>query len=154
MPIHIPYSLDITPPSFISSPSHFAQIRCEGIFISNLSPPPNHWRTLLLRQTRGRLELTVPPYIECSYLLASDTPTRRLAMWQQVSMIDQLYHSLIPKPNFNVHVLQPYQRVHCGYFSGKLSVCMLLHQSDFMRKYHMSSQTARLQISRCQSLCY
>ena len=40
-------------------------------------------RTLWLRWTRGRLELTVPPYIESSYLLASNTPTKRLAMWQQ-----------------------------------------------------------------------
>ena len=42
-------------------------------------------QSLQLRQTRGRLELTVPPYIhmESSYLLASDTPTERLAMrWQ------------------------------------------------------------------------
>ena len=38
----IPYSLDITPPSFISPPPpfRFARIRCEGIFISNLPPPP------------------------------------------------------------------------------------------------------------------
>ena len=79
---HIPYSLDITPPSFISPPFHFARIRCEGIFISNLSPP-DHGRTLRLRRTRGRLELTVPPYIECSYLLASDTPTKRLATRRQ-----------------------------------------------------------------------
>ena len=35
----LPYSLDITPPSFISPPFHFARICCEGIFISNLSPP-------------------------------------------------------------------------------------------------------------------
>ena len=41
----LPYSLDITPPSFISPPFHFARIRCEGIFISNLSPP-DHGRTL------------------------------------------------------------------------------------------------------------
>ena len=36
-------------------------------------------RTEELRQMRGRLELTVPPCIESSYLLASDTPTKRLA---------------------------------------------------------------------------
>ena len=40
-------------------------------------------RTLRLRQTRGRLELAIPPCIESSYLLASDTPTKRLATWQQ-----------------------------------------------------------------------
>ena len=42
-------------------------------------------RPLQLRQTRERLELTIPPYIrmESSYLPASDTPTERLAMrWQ------------------------------------------------------------------------
>ena len=34
---------------------------------------------------RGRLELTIPPCIESSYLLASDTPTKRLtAMQRQV----------------------------------------------------------------------
>ena len=85
--VAVPYSLDITPPSFISPPFRFARIRCEGIFISNLSPPPppppDHGRTLQLRQTRGRLELSVPPYIERSYLLASDTPTKRLATRQQ-----------------------------------------------------------------------
>ena len=32
---------------------------------------------------RGRLELIVPPYIQSSYLLASDTPTEQLAMWRQ-----------------------------------------------------------------------
>ena len=63
-------------------PFHFARICCEGIFISNLSPP-DHGRTLRLRRTRGRLELTVPPYIECSYLLASDTPTKPLATRRQ-----------------------------------------------------------------------
>ena len=47
-------------------------------------PPPNHGRTLRLRRTTGRLELTVLPYIECSYLLASDTPTKRLATRRQV----------------------------------------------------------------------
>ena len=80
--LQLPYSLDITPPSFISPPFHFARIRCEGIFISNLSPP-DHGRTLRLRRTRGRLELTVPPYIECSYLLASDKPTKPLATRRQ-----------------------------------------------------------------------
>ena len=35
----IPYSLDVTPPSFINPCFRFAAIRCEGIFISNLSPP-------------------------------------------------------------------------------------------------------------------
>ena len=51
---------------------------------SNLRPPPpHHGKTLRLRRTRRRLELTVPPYIECSYLLANDTPTKRLAMQQQ-----------------------------------------------------------------------
>ena len=39
-------------------------------------------RTLQLQQMRGRLELTVPPYIESSYLLTSDTPTKQLAMLQ------------------------------------------------------------------------
>ena len=40
-------------------------------------------RTLRLWQTRGRLELTVPPYIQSSYLLASNTPNKRLATWWQ-----------------------------------------------------------------------
>ena len=40
-------------------------------------------RTLLLRRTRGRLELTVPPYEESSYLLASDTSTKQLATRRQ-----------------------------------------------------------------------
>ena len=35
----IPYSLDVTPPSFINPCFRFAAICCEGIFISNLSPP-------------------------------------------------------------------------------------------------------------------
>ena len=63
------------PPLFISPPFHFARICCGGIFISNLHPPlaihgefSKNGRTLELRQTRGRLELTVPPYIESSYL--------------------------------------------------------------------------------------
>ena len=46
----------------------------------------NNGRTLRLRRARGRLKLTVPPYIESSYLLASDTLTKRLAMgWQACS---------------------------------------------------------------------
>ena len=40
-------------------------------------------RSLPLQQLRGRLELTLPPYVESSYLLASDTPTKRLAVRQQ-----------------------------------------------------------------------
>ena len=40
-------------------------------------------RTLRLRWMRGRLELTVPPCIESSYLLASDIPTKWLATRQQ-----------------------------------------------------------------------
>ena len=47
------------PPSFISPPLLFAWICCWGIFISNLRPP----RPLQLWRMRGRLELTVPPYI-------------------------------------------------------------------------------------------
>ena len=43
----------------------------------------NNGRTLQLRRMRGRLELTVPPYIKSSYLLASITPTKRLATWWQ-----------------------------------------------------------------------
>ena len=46
------------------------------IYLQFKPPPPDHGRTLRLRRTRGRSELTVPPYIECSYLLASDTPTK------------------------------------------------------------------------------
>ena len=34
-------------------------------------------------EQEGRLELIVPPYIESSYLLARDTPTKRLATQQQ-----------------------------------------------------------------------
>ena len=46
-------------------------------------PPPNHERTPRLRRMRGTLEITIPPYVECSYLLASDTPTKWLAtQWQ------------------------------------------------------------------------
>ena len=41
-------------------------------------------RTLWLQQTRGRLVLTIPPYMESSYLLASDTLTKWLATPQQV----------------------------------------------------------------------
>ena len=55
----VPYSLDITPPPFISPPLLFPWICCWGIFISNLCPP---W-PLRLQRTRGRLELTVPLYI-------------------------------------------------------------------------------------------
>ena len=40
-------------------------------------------RTLRLRHTRGRLELTIPPCIQSSYLLAGNTPTERLVMRQQ-----------------------------------------------------------------------
>ena len=79
---HVSYSLDITPPSFISPPFHFARIRREGIFISNLRPP-DRGRTLRLRRATGRLEITVPPYIKCSYLPANDTLTKRLATQQQ-----------------------------------------------------------------------
>ena len=82
--VNVPCSLDITPPSFISPPFRFARIRCEGIFISNLLiASPDNGRTLRLQRMRGRLELTVPPYIECSYLLTSDTPTKRLATRRQ-----------------------------------------------------------------------
>ena len=58
--IKLPYSLDITPPSFISPSLLLAWICCWGIlFISNLHPS----RPLWLRWTTGRLDLTVPPYI-------------------------------------------------------------------------------------------
>ena len=43
----------------------------------------NLGRTLRLQQTRGRLKLTVPPYIESSYLLASNSPAKWLATRQQ-----------------------------------------------------------------------
>ena len=67
-------------------PLLFAKICCGGICISNLC---SSWpymenlqeerKTLWLWRTRGRLELTIPPYIESSNLLASDTPTKWLA---------------------------------------------------------------------------
>ena len=57
--IRILYSLDITPPLFISLPLLFAWICCWGIFISSLRLP----QPLRLWRTRGRLELTVPPYV-------------------------------------------------------------------------------------------
>ena len=40
-------------------------------------------RSLRLSRMRGRLEVTVQPYVESSYLLASDTPTKRLTSKQQ-----------------------------------------------------------------------
>ena len=58
------------PPSIISPHLLFAKICCGGIF---MPPSPIHEklnknrRTLWLWRTRGRLELTVPPYIESSY---------------------------------------------------------------------------------------
>ena len=55
----IPYSLHITPPSFISLLTICMNLLRRYIFISNLGSP----RPLRLRRTRGRLELTVPPYI-------------------------------------------------------------------------------------------
>ena len=81
--VNVPYSLDITPPLFISPPFRFARICCEGIFISNLIASLDHGRTLRLWRMRGRLQLTIPTYIECSYLLTSDTPTKRLATRRQ-----------------------------------------------------------------------
>ena len=77
--LQVPYSLKIMPPSIISL--LFAKICCGGIpYMENLIPVIHNknGRTLWLRQTRGRLELTVPLYIESSYLLASYTPAR----WQ------------------------------------------------------------------------
>ena len=58
------------PPSIISPTFQFAKVCCGGIFISSLCPPwpymenltihNKNGRTLWLRRTRGRLELTVP----------------------------------------------------------------------------------------------
>ena len=66
----------------------FAQICCGSMFISNVHPPQpyinKNRRTLQLSRTRGRLELTIPPYIESRYLLANDALTKRLASKRQV----------------------------------------------------------------------
>ena len=86
----LPYSLDITPPSIISPPLHICinllrrYIYLQFMFLSTIHRKFNkNGRTLRLRRTRGRLELTVPPNMESSYLLASDTLTERLATRQQ-----------------------------------------------------------------------
>ena len=68
--IFITYSLDIMPPSILHK---FAA----KVYLAH---SPNHRRTLQLRRTRGRLEIT---YLEYSYLPASDTPTKRLVTQRQ-----------------------------------------------------------------------
>ena len=73
---YIPYSLDITPPWIIS-----LNLMQTYIYLQFTPPSAIHGNfnskggTLRLRRTREMLELTVPPYVESSYLLASDTPT-------------------------------------------------------------------------------
>ena len=88
----LPYTLDITPPLIISPPPpYYFQKFAVEIYLSPIYAPPSaihgkfdkNGRTLQLRQTRGRLELTVPPCIESSYLLGSDTPTKQLTTWRQ-----------------------------------------------------------------------
>ena len=55
----LPYSLDITPPSFIRPPLLFAWICCEGTFISILRLPS----ASATPTNKRKVELTVPPYI-------------------------------------------------------------------------------------------
>ena len=79
----IHFSCLIIPTSTLLFAKFFAEV-----FISNLCPPrPNfnkkERRILQLRQTQ-RLELIVRPYLESSYLLASDTPAWRQAHSQLV----------------------------------------------------------------------
>ena len=82
---YVPYSLNITPPSFISPPplTIYIDLLQRHIYLQFTLPSAIHrkfnknGRTLHLQRTRERLELTIPPYIESSYLLASGTPTKQ-----------------------------------------------------------------------------
>ena len=90
------YSLEITPPppSIISPPLLFVFVAevylspiyapLDHIYTKNLIIHNNNGSTLWLQRTRGRLELTVLLCIQSSYLLANDTPTKRLAARRQV----------------------------------------------------------------------
>ena len=73
----------LCPLRFVSPPYYFAWIFCWGIFISNLCPPWPLW----LRQTRGRLEFTVPPYIwsQAKYWLVIHRPSDWLRCSRLVS---------------------------------------------------------------------
>ena len=69
------YSLNITPPLITHPPYYLHKFAAE---VYQFTPPSvlhgkfnKNGRTLRLRRTRGRLELTVPPYIESSYLRGS-----------------------------------------------------------------------------------
>ena len=84
------YSHNITPLSIISPPPYnLHKLLRWYIYLQFTFPSAIHGkfnknrRTLRLQRTRGRLELTVPPHIDSSYLLASDTPTKRLVMQRQ-----------------------------------------------------------------------
>ena len=75
-------------PPLILIPTCYLQKLVVEVYLSPIYAPFDYtWkiynkngRTLQLRGMRGKLELTVPLYIESSYLLASNTPMKRLAV--------------------------------------------------------------------------
>ena len=73
------------PPSIVSPPYYLQRFFTE-VYLSAIYASLDHtWqiynkieKPLRLGRTRGRLELTRPPYIKLSHLLASDTLIKRL----------------------------------------------------------------------------
>ena len=75
---------------FIYKPPYYLHKFAVEVYLSPIYAPIGHtWKIyknnwiLWLRRMRVRLELTIQPCIESSYLLASDTPTKWLATQRQ-----------------------------------------------------------------------
>ena len=76
----IPYSLDITPPSFISPPLTICMSLLRRYIYLQFTPPSASATPTNERKVRTH---RTTPYMKSSYLLASSTLTKRLATWRQ-----------------------------------------------------------------------